>query len=212
MANKQIYTLSEKKVAGAISCPIIKTKYLSVNFNDEISTTVFTSKNGVKGLYKIRPDFINYPSFVIGEETAKEIILLGGRVLFIATKSNGEEFAKELQKHNVSELIWARGMQIAYDLTKTANLNIKEVVVYETICNDSISFSFDSNSAIVFSSPSTVKCFFSKDLWRNDLMAIAIGATTANALKEYGVDAFVSPQQTLKSAVELATKVLQNQS
>lgn len=212
MANRLIYTLSEKKVAGAISCPIIKTKYIQANFTDEICATVFTSKNGVKGLFKIRPDFTLYPSFAIGEETAKEIIALGGRVLFIATKSNGEEFSKELQKHAIKEFVWARGKQIAYDLTKTANVCIKEVVVYETVCCEQISTQFAKDSAIVFSSPSTVKCFFNKNLWRDDLIAIAIGATTAKTLKEYEVEAFISSQQTLKSAVELATKVLQNQS
>jgi uroporphyrinogen-III synthase len=212
----KVYTLSQVEVDGAISRQIIETRFLDTKYTANFDALLFTSKNGVKAFAKIMPDFIKYPAFVIGKESAKAVLEFGGIVEFIGEKSSGEAFANELQsKFANRQFLWARGREVAYNLTNALSgfgIKIDELIVYETHCCEDIKNDFDNNAYIVFSSPSTVKCFFGKNLWQNSFTAIAIGATTASELAKYGVNCYISQQQTLKAAVELAFKVSQNQS
>jgi uroporphyrinogen-III synthase len=55
-----------------------------------------------------------------------------------------------------------------------------DIIVYENRCNSDIKVKeLPENSYIIFSSPSTIECFFKKFTWKESYTAISIGNTTA---------------------------------
>ena len=92
------------------------------------------------------------------------------------------------------------------DILRSKGSDITEVVVYETVCSDEALEVPEDGSVIIFSSPSTVKCFYERFGWRESYRCVAIGKTTANAV-EFTTDISIPPEQTLKSAVALASRL-----
>jgi uroporphyrinogen-III synthase len=67
-----------------------------------------------------------------------------------------------------------------------AGFDVKEFVVYETVSTPhKINREYGS---ILFFSPSAVDSFFSVNQWNSKLVAVSIGHTTSEALKNAGVE------------------------
>ena len=96
------------------------------------------------------------------------------------------------------------------DILNNNNIKCDEVVVYESVCKK-----FDKktilpkNSTIIFSSPSTIKCFLENLTWDESFKAIAIGKTTAKYFPS-DITPSISDTTSLEScvskALELKTK------
>lgn len=203
-----VYVLSNTKVDGAQNIPLIKTVLLDVEYDfSDIDAFVFTSKNAVCALDKIYPIWINKPSIVIGKATENAVNTAGGKVLYCSESSYGESLGSEIyEQFGHLKLLHPRAKVIAFDLTgmlSKNSVNIRDIVVYETICSDEYYITPEDSSVIIFSSPSTVECFFKKFAWNISYKAVAIGKTTAACIPQ-GVEFFVSPEQTLEAAIKLA--------
>jgi len=203
-----VYLLSSAQVAGAINLPVIKTEFFDAEINiDDFDVLIFTSKNGVKGIDRLGIDWKRKPSIAIGDATADAIKELGGRVSFVSTEAYGDELAIEITKrYRFLKFLYPRAKEIASslpDILRRKGSDIAEVVIYETICETSAFDMPEDGSAIVFSSPSTVKCFFEKFGWNSSYKCVAIGKTTANAI-DFCDEIHISPKQTLEAAVAYA--------
>ena len=207
-----VYILSDKKVEGALNLPVIKIEFL----NQEISLEPFdafiiTSKNGVKAIDKIFPSWKDFPCFVVGDVTAKIVEELGGKVMHRSVDGNGRSLCDDIYK-NYSNLkfIYPSPKVAAFDVKgflSSHSISVVQIVVYETVCSDEVFEAPPSDSVIIFSSPSTIECFFKKFAWKESYRAVVIGKTTAKQMPS-GVAFAVSDKQSLKSAVELSKKLV----
>ncbi len=203
-----VYILSSTKVEGAKNLPVIKTIFHDINVDmDDYDVVIFTSKNAVTALDNSGADWRNKPSIAIGEATAETIKKLKGRVSFVPGDAYGDELAAEINRRfRYLKFLYPRAKEIASDMPnilRSKGADLTEVVAYETVCNDEPLESPEDGSVIVFSSPSTVKCFVEKFGWKDSYKCVAIGKTTANVI-DFCDNVAVSPEQTLKSAVFLA--------
>lgn len=206
-----VYLLSSAKVEGAKNLPVIKTEFIEADIAiDDYDVIIFTSKNAVEAINRLGIDWRRKPSIAIGDATAEKIKKFKGRVSFVSNEAYGDELAVEITKrYRFLKFLYPRAKTIASnlpDILRKKGSDITEIVVYETVCSDEILEAPEDGSVIVFSSPSTVKCFVEKFGWRESYKCVAIGKTTAAAI-DFCDGIHISPKQTLEAAVEFAKKL-----
>ena len=180
-----IYILSNKVIKGIKNLNLLNIEFKKIDLDiEKYDILIFTSKNAVLSV----KDFIkNKNCFAIGNKTAEEIKKYGGKVNFIASKYYGHILSMELKSiKNIKDkkLLYIRPKIIASTLTQTLkdnNFNIDEIITYQTNCATS-KIILDKNAKIIFSSPSTVKCFFKNYKWIDTYQAFVIGNTTAKSM------------------------------
>lgn len=208
-----IYLLSDSFHEGVINLPQIKVIYKNLNLDLEpYDVLIFSSKNSVKAIENINKDWQKIPSYTIGKPTAKMVKKLGGKVAFIATSSYGDAFAQELStKLKGKKVLFLRAKKVLSNLEsilKNNQINITSEIVYETICNDTISLHVKSEKNVfIFTSPSTVDCFFAHYEWKKNYIAVCIGTVTAQAIPDK-IPLYVSKVQTILGCIDLAKRVI----
>jgi len=210
-----IYLLSDSHHEGVINLPQIKITckdtYLDLSHYDAL---IFSSKNGVKSISKINDGWKNIPSFAIGAPTANAIIGFGGTVEYTAKSAYGNDFAKELiSKLKSRKVLFVRAKKVLSDLEnilRKSEIDLTSKIVYETICRDKVDEKIEENSIFIFTSPSTIECFFKNHEWHKSYKAVCIGHVTGKALPE-NISLHVSKTQTIDACIELAkTLIKQN--
>ena len=208
-----IYILSDKKVKWAKNLPMLKIDYQYTNISlESYDALIFTSKNAIIGIDKISPLWKNIPSYVIAPQTAKVLKEMGGKLTFTGKAKHGNEFAKELipllKNKNV---LYVRGKDLvsnAVTILKENGIACYETIVYQTLCNKyEATTPLPKNSVIIFSSPSTIKCFLSNNLWDDSFTAIAIGHTTAKYFPS-NIQPIISDNTSLEFCVKKAIEIL----
>jgi uroporphyrinogen-III synthase len=204
-----IYLLNNQKYDGVENLPVIKINYLTSEINfQNIDYLLFTSKNGVIGLDKITNEWKNIPAITIGKPTAKMVEKLGGKVKYIAKSSYGDELAKEiLDNFEPSTILFSKAKVVLSNIIEVLeknNFNVIQKVTYETICNK-IEKNLEKNSVFIFTSPSTIKCFFKQFIWDDTFKAIAIGSRTASYFPGKIV---VSDIQTIDNCIKIAKNMI----
>jgi len=207
-----IYILSEKKFGGALNLPVIKIKFLK--FDVELSkydALVFTSKNGVEAIDRVDKEWRNKEIYSIGSGTTKAIKEKGAKVTYTAKSSYGDDFAKEIKdKLQNKKVLFLRAKVVTSKLNeilKNSGIVLEEKVVYETVCNDEALQEPQKGSVIIFSSPSTIECFFKKFSWDESYRVVVIGEKTASFVpKEIGYT--LAPKQTIPSCIQTAKNLL----
>ena len=183
-----IYILSEKKFESAKNLPCIVINYIKKEIDLSCyDALVFTSKNGVEAIDNLNKSWKNLPAYSIGSGTSKVIKEFGGNVVYEAKNSYGDDFAKEIKKRlKGKRVLFLRAKEVTSKLNKILKENgvlLDEEIVYETLCNDCKNLQTPpKNSCIIFSSPSTIKCFFKCFEWDSSYKAIVIGEVTLKAL------------------------------
>jgi len=206
-----IYLLTDEKYEGILNYPVIKINFLSPSISFEgIDFLLFTSKNSVRAIDKLTHEWKKYPSFAIGRATAKEIEKFGGRVEYIAKSAYGDEFAKEINdNYRNKTFLFFRAKKIVSNIKEIfKNNKLKEVIVYETICNKPQGY-IKKPALVIFTSPSTVECFSKLESFEN-IIPIAIGKKTLNALKNYATNKnkiYMPDNPSIKECIEIAKNV-----
>lgn len=210
MGIREIYILSDTKVEGAITLPLIQQKFFPCDKDfRNYNFLIFTSKNGVKAADKIDPSWRTIPAISIGKATSKTIKKMGGKVALESDIGYGEALAQKIveQIQTDAKLLHIRPKKIVTSMKALLELhgyNIDECIAYETLCSDCHKLKKPpKNSVIIFTSPSTVHCFFRCFGWDESYRAIAIGKKTANALPPY-IEVQFPKEQTIKACVQLA--------
>jgi uroporphyrinogen-III synthase len=205
-----VYLLTEEKHNGILNYPVIKINYLisEIDFRG-VDYLLFTSKNGVRAVDNLTDEWKKYPSFAIGEATAKEIKSRGGKVEYVAKKAYGDEFAKEInEKYTQKTFLFLRAKKIVSNIKDYfKNNTLKEVVVYETLCNKPKEV-LKKPAIAIFSSPSTVECFSKVNDFEN-VLPIAIGKKTKNALLEFVKEnQIIMPKKpSIKECIRIAKEI-----
>ncbi|MEA3352557.1 MAG: uroporphyrinogen-III synthase [Campylobacterota bacterium] len=212
--NSNIYLLSDKNIDGVNTLPIIEINYIPRDIDlDCYDALIFTSKNAVKGLNNITKYWKKIPSYAIAPQTAKFIKDLGGYLAYEGKKHHGNEFALELiEQLKGKKVLYIRGSKIVSDLVEILNSNnIKcdQSIVYSTSCKKYNNLNLPKESIIIFSSPSTIKCFFDNNLWDDSFKAVCIGNTTAKYIPK-DIKYFISKETSLESCIKKANELLGN--
>jgi uroporphyrinogen-III synthase len=206
-----IYLLSQSKKEGVVSLPIIKSIRVAANINfNTCDTLIFTSKNCVDMVNSIDKRWKEYDIISIGEATTRKIEELGGNVIF-SSKGYGDSLVQDII-HNFfnKKILFLRPKKVATDIRlklKNYGIAIDEQVIYETQC-----IAYDSTkippagSIIIFTSPSTVKCFFDNFVWHESYKAVAIGEVTAKAFPR-SVDYVIAHKPLIDSCIKEAQKL-----
>ncbi len=147
---------------------------------------LFTSKNAVTILDKINEKWQDIPSIAIGEESARAIVKLGGKVA-LASSGYSKNLADEIKEKFVNKkILYIRPKVVATDHISNLSqvgIALDEVVLYETICKKyDILQKPPLDSTLIFTSPSTINCFMDNFGSMDGYKIVAIGETTAKAL------------------------------
>lgn len=210
-----IYLLSDSHHEGVTNLPQIKITCKERNLDlSSYDALIFSSKNGVKSIAKINHDWKNIPSFAIGTPTANAIIQFGGILAYTAKSSYGNDFAQELiSRLRNRKVLFLRAKKVLSDLEnilRNSGIDLTSKIVYETTCRDKTDEKIEENSIFIFTSPSTIECFFKNYEWHKSYKAVCIGHVTANAIPK-NVSLHVSKTQTIDACIELAkTLIKQN--
>ncbi len=208
-----IFILSEKEYEGALNLSCIKINFLKKEINlSKYDALIFSSKNGVLAIDKLTKSWKNIPSYSIGGATSKVINSLGGKVIYEAKSSYGDNFAKEIKDRlKGKKILFLRAKVVTSNLNEIllkAGVKLYELVVYETRCNDCKELKTPPlNSVIIFSSPSTIECFFRCFSWESSYKAVVIGSKTASFMPK-DISFVLAPKQSINSCIELSKKLL----
>lgn len=202
-----IYILSDKKVQNSKNLAVIEIEFLKKEIDlKEFDFIIFTSQNGVLALDSLNSEWKKTPSFAIGKATAKKIVDLNGNLIYTSISSHGDSFASEIISIiKDKKVLYIRAKKVASNLVsilRESNIHIVDKILYETKCSECDKLNKpEKDSYIIFSSPSTIECFFKCFEWDSSYKAVAIGKTTAKHIPK-NVEFLVSPIQTLKGCVE----------
>ncbi len=209
--NNDIYILSQKKFDGAKNLPVIQIKFLKplkMKKVSEYDALVFSSKNGVEALENIDKSWKTIPSYSIGSGTSGVLKNLGANLVYSANSSYGDDFAREItQMLKGKRVLFCRAKVVTSSLNQIlldAGVLLDELIIYETVCGNCDDLVAPPlNSTIIFSSPSTIKCFFKCFNWSESYRAIVIGTKTASYMPK-NIVYDMSDEQNINSCVKLA--------
>jgi uroporphyrinogen-III synthase len=182
-----IYLLSPLEKEGTLSLPMIEFSLVTdkIDFSS-CDTLMFTSKQAVVSADAIDKKWKEFPSIAIGGATKRKIEELGGEVIYYPKEFYGEHLAKDIEAFfSDKKLLYLRPKEVSFDSKRyleKVGIALEEQVIYETSC---VKYTIDDkpkeNATIIFTSPSTIKCFFENFEWHKSYIAILIG----NATKEH---------------------------
>ena len=207
----KIYLLNNQKHSGVENLEVFQIEYIQSEIDLlKYDALIFTSKNAVYSLDSFNKNWKNIDSFVIAPKTANIIKQKGGKVAFTGITSHGDEFAQELmallKNKKVLYIKALRTVSNLVNILKENNILIDELVTYQTSCKKS-NISLEDNSVFIFTSPSSVECFFNQYKWKDNYKAIVIGKTTAKYLPKE-VHYTISSETSIDVCINLAQQSL----
>ncbi|MFA6788472.1 MAG: uroporphyrinogen-III synthase [Arcobacteraceae bacterium] len=204
-----IYLLNDIQIKGIKNIPLLGIRFLPQEIDVlQYDALVFTSKNAVYSLDSFNTQWKKVPSFVIASKTAKVVESLAGNVAFVGNSGHGNEFARELiPVLKNKKVLYVKAKKVVSNLAgllKENNIVVDEIIAYETACNALVNPEIPAkNSVIIFSSPSTIECFFDNFVWDESYKAVVIGQTTANFLPK-NIRYVVSKTTSIEDCIALA--------
>jgi len=179
-----IYLLSPLKKEGTFSLPMIEFSLVTnkIDFSS-CNTLMFTSKQAVVSANSIDASWKKFPSIAIGGATKKKIEELGGKVIYYPKEFYGEALAKDIQAFfSTRKLLYLRPKVVSFDskaYLEKVGIDLEEQIIYETSCvKYKKEYKPKEGAIIIFTSPSTIKCFFNNFKWNESYIAILIGKAT----------------------------------
>jgi len=207
----KIYLLSNQKYSGVENLEVFHIEYIKSNIDlSSYDALIFTSKNAVYSLDSFNKDWKKVDSYAIAPKTANVIEKMGGKVNFTGITSHGDEFAQELiTLLKNKKVLYIKALKTVSNLVKILKENdilVDELITYQTSCKK-LNISLEDNSIFIFTSPSSVECFFKQYQWKNNYKAIVIGKTTAKYLPKE-VNYTISSETSIDECINLARQTL----
>ncbi|HHH19444.1 MAG TPA: uroporphyrinogen-III synthase [Campylobacterales bacterium] len=182
---------------------------------------LFTSKQAVTVTDQISQKWKKFPCIAVGSATQERIEALGGKVLHVPEAFYGEALAKDLIHYfHDKKILYLRPKKTAFDIKGAINAELTvgspkqllffETVIYRTLCkNYTMQERPPENSVIIFTSPSTIKCFWNNFSWDESYTAVVIGTTTAKHLPK-ACKYVIAEQPLITSCIEKAKEITRN--
>ena len=217
MAKKRmskIYLCSPKKYKGCEHLPMISFKRVANSLDlAEFDAIIFTSKQAVIYANELSKDWKNKKILAVGKATAKMAKELGATDIYNPKEFYGKELANDIMRlFSNLKIVYLRPRIVAFDsveFLKKAGVDAKEQIIYETNCIEYKNYQLCDDAIIIFTSPSTIDCFFKSFEWKSSYRAVVIGKSTLKNLNSTIV-AYVANEPTIDSCVEKAQELLRN--
>ena len=143
---------------------------------------ILTSKKAVDALcFYNKEDYINIPALCISEFTKEYYESIGGKVIGIGN-GLGSDLLPIINSYSKDKKwLYLRAKEIA-----GSGFDVDEVIVYESRCSkEIIDFRLsDKECTLIFTSPSSVRCFLKNNKITLHSKVIVIGKTTAKSLPQ----------------------------
>jgi len=206
-----IVLLSNTYFEGVINLPIFEIEHLKIDIDIEIyDALIFTSKNAIYSINSSDLKWKNIDSYAIAPKTAEILKKYNSKLVFTGKHSHGDEFAYELipllKDKKVLYVKGEKSISKLFNILQINNIEIDELITYKTVCSKKPFEAPKDNSILIFTSPSSINCFFSKFSWNPTYKAIAIGKTTAKFLPT-NIKFEISEIQSIESCICLAKQL-----
>ena len=205
MNKTYLFSISSHKDAISVNSLSIKLLKPKINF-DDYDYLIITSKQASKVLEQYDKDsYISKKALCVSKQSALSYEKLGGDILDIGAGYGDNLVDKIKQFPKTTSWLYLRAKIIASDFIAICNAdgyNIDEIIVYESDCSqDILECEVEDDANLIFTSPSSVKCFLKNKTIKPTHKVIVIGKTTAKALPN-GVNFIISDETTIKSCME----------
>ncbi|MCK9336776.1 MAG: uroporphyrinogen-III synthase [Arcobacteraceae bacterium] len=206
--SKIFLTNNDKIYEGVVNLPLLDIKFLDIDIDlSDIDALVFTSKNSAKALELSNLIWKQIPAYCIAEPTSTYIKSLNANLVYTGTNGHGNEFAKQLiSLLKDKKVLYLRAKEVVSDLESILESNgvlLSSLVVYETICSKLNNIEIEQDSTIIFTSPSSIKCFFKNFNWNDSFKAICIGKTTAKYMPK-NINFQIPEKTSIEACINLA--------
>jgi len=206
----KIYLLNNIKYEGVENLEVFKIDYIKSDIDlKNYDALIFTSKNAIYSIDSFNKDWKTIPSYAIAPKTAKIIKQYDGKLVFTGESSHGNSFAKELvdilKDKKVLYIKALKTVSNLVEILKEKNIEVDELVSYKTSCN-CVENKLEKDSTFIFTSPSSVKCFFKNFEWDKSYKAVAIGKTTAKYLP-FDINCKISPKTSIEECIKVAQNI-----
>jgi len=211
--SRPIYLLSPLQKKDTIALPMICFSLIAETLDlSACDVLMFTSKQAVKSAEELNPAWKEIPCLAIGSATAKQIEALGGTVLYQPTSFYGQTLSQDIiEKFHDKKILYLRPKVVSFDsksFLRVAGVEIEEQMLYETSC---IAYKNSDkprkDAIIIFTSPSTIHCFFKNFTWDVSYMAVVIGEATKEHLPD-NVGYEVAEVATIDACIQKAKAFL----
>ena len=209
---RSIYLLSPIPKKKTLSLPMITFSIIAKTIDfSSCDTLMFTSKQAVITANKIDENWKKIPCIAIGRATKKQIEDLGGKVIYFPENFYGKTLSMDISKFfRDKKILYLRPKEVSFNskvFLESEGILLEEQIIYETSC---INYSHKDkplkNAIIIFTSPSTIHCFFKNFDWDDSYMAIVIGEATKTHLPE-NVKFAVADEPLIASCIEKAQQI-----
>lgn len=208
---RPIYLISKTPYEGVIHIPILTIRFLSptIDFTD-YEGVIFTSKQGIVSLQSYSLDWNRLKCICVSESTAKSACDAGAIDVEVAD-GYGDSIPDVLgEKKRNGKWLYLRPKAVASDWVERARnkgFEIDEAIVYESVCNEEVSnFPVSQEGVLIFTSPSTIRCFLQNHKILSTHDVIVIGKTTQNSLPS-DVPSYLSDTTSIGATVDLARQI-----
>ena len=212
MSTNSIYLLSPTPRDGTVALPMIRFKQVakSIDFSS-CDTLMFSSKQAVISANTTDGRWREFPVIAIGSATKSMVEKLGGEVIYQPKEFYADTLAKDIKdKFSTKKILYLRPKEVSFDsrgyLAKEG-ITLQEQILYETSCIDYSSVDKpDYGAIIIFTSPSSIHCFFKNFEWDSSYRAIIIGRATKEHLPD-GIEFYVSDIPLIDSCISKAKEI-----
>jgi len=204
--SKNVYLFSTSSHPDAISINSLDITLLKPDIDfSEYDYFIITSKQVANALEQYDKKILK-PALCISELTAMSYKNIGGEVLYTGT-GYGDDLRTIIKTYPEStRWLYLRAKVVASEfvsICQEEGYNIDEVLMYESCCSKEMqSIQIQENATLIFTSPSSVKCFLQKNVIDEKVKVIVIGRSTAKALPA-NINYTISEKTSIKSCMEL---------
>ncbi|MBC8238819.1 MAG: uroporphyrinogen-III synthase [Helicobacteraceae bacterium] len=203
---KNIYLFSTSSHPDAISINSLDITLLKPDIDfSQYDYFIITSKQVANALERYDKTILK-PALCISEATALSYENIGGEVLYTGT-GYGDDLCPIIKTYPQSaRWLYLRAKVVASEFVsvcKEEGCDIDEVIMYESCCSQEIqNIQIKENATLIFTSPSSVKCFLQNNTIHEKTKVIVIGTSTAKVLPS-NINYKISEKTSIESCIEL---------
>jgi len=187
---------------GVTHIPIIQTHYLPLASNIyDYDFIIITSKEAVNALLAVDVDMSTLRSIAISKKSAEYAQKNGLEVVAYADGYASGVYKLIQEKFLQKKILYIRAKVVASDIL----LAYDNAIVYETTCSD-CAFELADDATLIFTSPSTIRCFLKENTFLPSHKIVTIGKTTQAALP-VDVTSTLADKTSVTSCIEKAKKL-----
>lgn len=208
--DKGIYLFSLSNVVNDdiihINSLHVKPVKTEIDFNG-YDYLIITSKQAVATLEELHPTWKTKSVLAVFGATAKSVIDAGGNLLEIGS-GYGDDLKDIICSYpKTIRWLYVRAKEVASGFVSKCvedGFSIDEKIIYETSCsNEILDVAISDDATLVFTSPSSVKCFLKTHDIAASNRVVVIGQTTARSLPLH-VNYLVADEPSIMSCIKKA--------